>query len=124
MLSFHYTTLDNHTKRAINDLKLNIDGKDYSFHSFRKCAATNLYSLTGDILAVKEYLNHSNLDTTQKYVKPKSYGVTGIYSMGSDIDKELYKKVDNDVLIEAIESIDKSLIHLLNVKLSEKIKHV
>lgn len=104
-------------KESIKDLKL--DDKDYSFHSFRKLAATNMHELTNDILGVKEFLNHSNLNTTQRYVKTKKYGMTGVYSLGDSIDKDLYKNVDKDLLLEAIEELNIS--HLLNIKLSDKL---
>ncbi len=105
-------------KEAIKELKL--DDKDYSFHSFRKLAATNMHELTNDIIGVKEFLNHSNLNTTQRYVKSKKYGMTGVYSLGDKIDKDLYKKVDKDLLLEVIEELNIS--HLLNIKLSDKLE--
>ena len=123
LFNFDYTTLANHTKRAIDDLDLNKDGKKYSFHSFRKCAATNFHNLTKDMLAVQKYLNHSSLETTQRYVKSRDYGTVGIYSSEETIDKGLYKKVDISLLIEIIES-DKSLEHLFNMKLNERIKNI
>jgi integrase/recombinase XerD len=38
-------------------------------HSFRKACATNLYRETKDLLAVRDYLNHSDAKVTQTYIE-------------------------------------------------------
>lgn len=121
VFNISYSFIAKLMSEAVEELGLN--DKDYTFHSFRKRAATNHYELTNDIMSTKEFLNHSNLNTTQKYVDTKNYGMTGIYSLGDKLDKELYKKVDRELLLEAIGELDKSLIHLLNIKLDEKVKN-
>lgn len=119
VFNISYSLIAKWMSRAIKDLGLN--DKNYTFHSFRKRSITNTYDLTNDIFAAQEKANHTNINTTQRYVGKKKYGMTGIYSLGDKVDKELYKKVDINTLIETIESLDKSFIHLLNMKLNEKI---
>lgn len=120
VFNISYSFIAKMMSKAINELGLT--DKDYSFHSFRKRAGTNVYDQTGDILAVKDFLNHENVNTTQKYVKTKEYGMLGIYSQGEKIDKNLYKNVDKELLLEAIEELDKGFVHILNIKLNEKMK--
>jgi len=113
-----YSLIAKWMNRAIKDL--GFTDKNYTFHSFRKRSITNTYDLTNDIFAAQEKANHTNINTTQRYVGKKKYGMTGIYSLGSNIDKELYKKVDKETLLEAIESLGDNFKHLLNIKLNEK----
>lgn len=40
-----------------------------SSHTFRKMFATRVYEQTQDIELVKELLNHSDVSTTQKYLR-------------------------------------------------------
>lgn len=46
----------------------NIDSTFISTHSFRKTFATRAYNATKDILIVKELLNHSSVQITQRYI--------------------------------------------------------
>ena len=65
----------NHTIRAIQYKLRNIakylgeDYKDISTHSFRKCAGMRIYRLSGnDIELTRKFLNHSSVQTTQRYL--------------------------------------------------------
>ena len=65
----------NHTIRAIQYKLKNIakylgeDYKDISTHSFRKCAGMRIYRLSGnDIELTRKFLNHSSVQTTQRYL--------------------------------------------------------
>lgn len=65
----------NHSIRAIQLKLKNIakylgeDYKDISTHSFRKCAGMRIYRLSGnDIELTRKFLNHSSINTTQRYL--------------------------------------------------------
>lgn len=65
----------NHTIRAIQYKLKNVanylgeDYKDISTHSFRKCAGMRMYRLSGnDIELTRKFLNHSSINTTQRYL--------------------------------------------------------
>lgn len=44
------------------------EDRGLSAHSFRRTCASNLYRRTKDIMFVREYLNHSDINTTQLYI--------------------------------------------------------
>ena len=44
--------------------------KKVQSHDFRTSRATEMYIRTGDILAVQEFLCHSKVSTTQRYIHP------------------------------------------------------
>lgn len=46
--------------------------KNVSPHTFRRTAGTQVYNETKDIIQVQEFLGHSNVTTTQKYIKKSS----------------------------------------------------
>jgi len=102
-------------------IKLGYQDRNYSFHSFKKTAVTHAYRVTGDIMEAKRKGRHASLATTQRYLKEEDYGVTGAFSLQSH-DDDLYKKVENDLLIEAIGEMGKDFRHLLNLKLSNKME--
>ncbi len=93
--------------------------KAISFHSFKKCAVSSVYKLTGDILEAQRKGRHESLDTTRIYLQSEDYGITGIISLGDEVDHEVYKKVDQEVLYQAIEEMNKDFIFILNSKIKE-----
>lgn len=100
-----------------------IENRNIVIHSVRKAGGTYHFRVTGDILQAKKILGHSNVSTTQKYLGTEDYGVVGVVSTGGNIDQDLYKNVDKETLIKAIENIKgyKTLINVeLNKLLSEK----
>ena len=101
-------------KKALGDENRNI-----TFHSFKKCAVSSVYKLTGDILEAQRKGRHESLDTTRIYLQDVDYGITGIVSLGDGIDHELYKKVDNETLIKSIESMNKDFLFILNKKIKD-----
>lgn len=104
----------NRAKKALGDADRAI-----SFHSFRKCSLTNTYRLTGDILEAQRKGNHKSLDTTKLYVETEDYGMTGLISLGGSVTNDLHRTTDNDTLMEAIESMNKDFIFILNYKINE-----
>lgn len=102
--------------------ELGLNDKNYTFHSFRKRSITNELILTNDIRAAQKKARHSSIATTGLYLEETNYSMTGYYSLGEKLDKDLYKKVDNELLIKALESLGGGVIHNLNIKLSEILK--
>jgi integrase len=112
--------------RRVNDMMLRlinkmgiIKSRNIVFHSIRKCGVTFRYRLTGDILEAQRAAGHSNITTTQIYLKSESYGSIGAVSSKGKIDVELYKSVDQDVLVEAISLCQKDFQLILNLKIQE-----
>lgn len=89
------------------------------FHSFRKAGVTHVYKMTGDLIAAQKFANHSSPDTTTLYIETDSLGAIGAISNGGNIDQELYKKVDDDMLRQAIESMTKDEIYRLNIRIGK-----
>lgn len=112
--------------RAMNKTTkaLGLDDKKYTFHSFRKNAVTHTYLVTnGDILAAMDKANHTNVGTTQRYIKGKKRQMTGRYSMTS-VCNDLYRDVSHEELLLAISKMDKSTQFQLNKLLSEIVETV
>lgn len=90
------------------------------FHSIRKAGASFFYSTSGkDLDATRDFLGHSSPNTTVLYTKPKGYGATGAISIRDSVDKDLYKIIDHQTLLGAIEQLDSGQIMLLNKKIME-----
>ena len=96
------------------------------FHSIRKSGSTWRYRITGgDIMEVKRSLNHSNLNTTQLYLANQDYGsAIGAVSSGGQINHNLYKEVDHETLLKAVENLSKDQQLILNLKLKELISNI
>jgi integrase len=89
------------------------------FHSIRKAGVTYRYRVTGDILEAQRSAGHSNITTTQIYLENEDYGSIGAVSSAGKLDMELYKKVDQETLIKAIEMTKKDFQLILNLKIQE-----
>lgn len=60
--------------------------KDISTHSFRKCAGMRMYRLSGnDIELTRKFLNHSSINTTQRYLGVNDEEINKILSMSYKI---------------------------------------
>jgi integrase len=115
-------SLDSTMKRL--KIKMGIqDERNIVFHSIRKSAVTYRYRLTGDILEAQRSANHSNVSTTMLYLQHEDYGMIGAVSGSGNLDMELYKKVDKDVLIQAISQCKKDMQLILNMKINEIMKN-
>lgn len=98
------------------------DSRRIVIHSIRKCAAEELFSETsGDIMAVRDALGHTHVNTSQKYLNKDKSSVMGMFSRGLDYDKELYKneKISYEMLIEAIDELSDREKLLLNKKIEK-----
>lgn len=118
LFSIQYIDLARVMKRA--KVKLGDSERNISFHSFRKCAITSTYRLTGDVLEAQRKAGHSSINTTvDTYLATESYGVTGMISLAGGIDEDLYKNATKEELIKAIEEMNKDFKFLLNYKLND-----
>jgi site-specific recombinase XerD len=93
------------------------------WHSIRKSGVTFRFRVTGDILEAKRAANHSSITTTQIYLEEQDYGQIGAVSSAGNIDNELFKKVEHEILIKAIGLLKKDTQLILNLKLQELIKN-
>ena len=61
-----YTNINDGFKEALK--RANID--NFRFHDLRHTVATRLVANGADLLTVKQYMAHSNISTTQRYMHP------------------------------------------------------
>lgn len=120
LFTINYRTLAYMIKRAVNHF--GDEGKNYSFHTFRKVAISFMRDTVNDLQAVKEFACHSSLSTTEKYLKKKEYNMVGAVSLGDKLDNDLYKKVSHEELVGTLEKMNKDFLYLLNIKLLENTK--
>jgi integrase len=95
------------------------EDRHISFHSIRKSGVTFRFRLTQDILEAKRAANHSNINTTMLYLQEEDYGALGAVSSAGKLDMNLYKEVENYVLVKAIEMCKRDFQVLLNLKIQE-----
>ncbi|KON87418.1 hypothetical protein AF332_11670 [Sporosarcina globispora] len=114
-------SLDGMFKRLREKMKIE-PNRRIVWHSIRKSGITYRYRLTGDILEAKRAANHANITTTQIYLEEEDYGAMGAVSSKGYLDMDLYKKVDHEILLEAIELMKKDAKLILNMKIKEILK--
>jgi len=107
----------------MNRLKklMNHENMNYSFHSFRKTAVTFVYRNTGDVLEAQKIANHSSLNSTRLYLEEEDYGIVGAISLGEGVNHDMYKTVPYGVLMEALESMNKDSLFMLNIRIKEQL---
>lgn len=101
---------------------LGYDDHNYTFHSFRKTSLTITYEVAG-LLEAQKKGHHSSIDTTKRYIKKKDLMITGALSMGKDIKHDMYKTVDQSILLEALEGLSKDTQFILNLKINSVLKN-
>lgn len=93
------------------------------FHSIRKAGITFHYRVTSDPLSTMKAANHSDFNTTVKYLDDNEYGAIGAVSSSNTLDMELFKSVPHEVLVKIIdEKMKKDFKIILNMALNEEIK--
>lgn len=115
--------------RRLNDLmdrlkeQLNISpDRCVVFHSIRKAFGTHIYRTTRDINAARIALRHSSILTTQIYLGAEDNQIHHSIFEVEKLDDELYTKVSEDVLKEAISKCSKSTQLMINLQLQELLK--
>ena len=100
--------------------KLGYEERGYSFHSLRKTSITFEHRFNGgDVLETQRFSGHSNTNMLQTYVDEIGRGVRGMLSLGN-YDKDAYKKVSHDELLEVIEELSSDIKHLINAKIQQR----
>ncbi|MGZ9868181.1 tyrosine-type recombinase/integrase [Priestia endophytica] len=103
VFNFSEKTVERMIERFIEKLAIK-DGRILSFHSIRKFAITNFYSITKDFVATQTFANHADPSTTRKYIRHvDDYGLVGIFAEEQDT-KEL-DEISNDELRLLINSL-------------------
>jgi integrase len=92
------------------------------WHSIRKSGIMFRYRLTNDILEAKKAANHSSITTTQIYLQETDYGQIGAVSSAGKLNESLYKEINHETLIKAIEMCKKDMKLILNMKINEVLK--
>lgn len=79
--------------------------KSFTIHSFRVGAATEYYNITKDIYATREFLDHSNIETTIGYIKGTEDRTTkGGYILSLEVDEDKLELLSQEQLISIIKS--------------------
>jgi integrase len=103
VFNFSEKTVERMIENFIDELAVK-DGRILSFHSIRKFAITNFYSITKDFVATQTFANHADPSTTRKYIRHvDDYGLIGIFAEEQDT-KEL-DDISNDELRLLINSL-------------------
>ncbi|AKO91985.1 hypothetical protein BEH_07655 [Priestia filamentosa] len=96
------------------------DERSLSFHSIRKFAITNFYSITKDFYATQLFANHKEPSTTKKYIKyVDDYGVIGLFNSNKEDTNEL-----NDISEAELRAVIKSLTESQKLDLLRKHKEL
>jgi integrase len=91
------------------------------FHSIRKSGVSFRFRVTGgDIMEAKRAANHSNLNTTQRYVNTEDYGIIGAVSGNTENDLKLIDEVSHEELLDTIKGMNKDFQLILAMKLKGK----
>lgn len=116
----------NISKRALDSTferlkkKMNFpEERRITFHSLKKAGVNFVFKLTKNILIAQKAAHHSRLDTTRIYLQDEEVGLYGGVSSRGKTDKDLYKKVNHDVLIQALNHCNEDLKLILNIKIQE-----
>lgn len=92
----------------------------YTPHSIRHLVARLVYlESKGDILAVKEMLNHDSIETTMRYLKIERVSRVGMYTNILSTKTDKYKEANLDELVNVISDLPMDIQHLINRKLED-----
>jgi integrase len=89
------------------------------FHSYRKTGITFAYNTTKDPLAAMAAGNHSNFDTTKRYIDDRDYGAIGAYSMTKNLNENFMDSLTKEEIINLVKSCDRDISIILSVKAKE-----
>lgn len=77
-------------RRVFAQASKNVLGRILGAHDFRRFAGTTVYEATGDAKAAKDFLGHSKMDTTMRYIEYADRNRT--LEKGRDILADVQKK--------------------------------
>jgi len=118
VFSVSYNAMLNAFNRA-NEYFGNTEIK-YTPHSIRHLVARLEYlDSNGDILAVKEKLNHDSIETTMRYLKIERVSRIGAYSRMLHTKTDKFKEANLDDLINVISDLPMDVQYLINKKLED-----
>lgn len=96
---------DDEIHYLINNMlkKLNIkDNRILTFHSIRKTSAIIRYRQINDIIKVKEFLGHKNIETTMRYIKTSQNVFLSHYGIKEELNSKILEKLTKEELLELI----------------------
>ena len=92
----------------------------YTPHSIRHLVARLTYLETnGDILAVKEMLNHDSIETTMRYLKIERVSRVGLYTNMLSTKTDKFKNASLSDLVAVISDLPTDVQFLINKKLED-----
>jgi integrase len=113
IFSIKYSVANDMIKRACKNI--GIDTKNYSAHSFKKTAVTFVYQETGSIQDAQKKGRHKDINTTMgSYIAEMDLVANGVISRTRNLNNELYKEVDPDILISTIDGLQGNMKMLIN----------
>ncbi|MFF3150587.1 tyrosine-type recombinase/integrase [Streptomyces sp. NPDC057927] len=104
VFNLHPNTVDNMMNWLRNEMELP-ESRNIVFHSIRKAGVTFQYRISNDILQAMEAAGHKNVNTTQIYLKSRSYGNLGAVSNSIDEDMDLIKLISHEDLLKTLDAL-------------------
>lgn len=111
-----YPTLYASLKRVIKKLDIN---ENVSLHSFRRTSLTYVYHTTGDLKAVQAKGNHATTQMASYYAAESDKYANGVFAGVYGLDKDLYKKVETSLLLEALGNIKEETRMMINLEIKK-----
>ena len=116
------------SQKNVNDMMIRLkkvlkqEDRNYTFHSFKKASVTNTHKYTRNILDAQKKGKHKKIETTLIYLEEAEAKMTGYFSLSKNLNNNLYKEVDHELLITTLEKMPKDVLFLLNLELNDKEK--
>lgn len=118
VFNLHENTVDNMMGWLREEMELP-ESRNIVFHSIRKAGVTFQYRISNDILQAMESAGHKNVNTTQIYLKSRSYGNLGAVSNSIDEDMNLFRMLSHEDLLKSIDSLPTAEKMILISKIKE-----
>lgn len=109
--------VDRMTQRLIKKLNL-CKERNLVFHSIRKAGIMFHYKVTSDALSTMKAANHSNFQTTTRYLENEDYGAIGAVS-SQNLDMNIIHNLSEEQYKELIKSLNKDMALILAIKANE-----
>ncbi len=97
--------------------------RDFTAHSIRRGAVTYLYNLTHDLVLAQRFANHTDIQTTARYIQENPDGTAqGSYILSSDMDTNEVYEMSREELLKVI-STSKELLFSV-VKEAKRVRYI